>query len=133
MATAAPNSAEQGQDLSVFAKKTPTPTPTACVAVTSATIAATGGTAGFNAQGNFKTTNKQQIKYRDVTGQANWFPTNSALSYQGNGLFLGMTDGCSCIGASAGGFLSQSVTITVGPPPTIPCSCPQVATPTPSP
>jgi hypothetical protein len=113
-------------------KKSPTPTPTQCAPVTEATVAI-GGTVGFNAQGTFTVHNKKQLKFRDVTGGAGWFPTNANIFYQGGGVVQGVAQGCSCLTAEAGGLTSQSVLIAVSTPIAACTPCPQLPTPTPTP
>ncbi|MGH8011809.1 MAG: hypothetical protein ACREQ4_04835 [Candidatus Binataceae bacterium] len=114
-------------------KKTPTPTPTECVPVVSATVAI-GSTAGFNAQGTFSVVNKKQLRYRDETASGLWFSTPpNIVAYQQNGLFQGITPGCACISVAAGGFTSQNVSIQVGAPVPACTPCPQLPAPTPTP
>ncbi|MGH7988510.1 MAG: hypothetical protein ACREQX_19795 [Candidatus Binataceae bacterium] len=124
--SAAQNSEAPSPDdgMAFAGKKTPTPTPTLCVPVASATVAI-GGTVGLNAQGTFSIVNKTHQRYRDLTAGAMWFPTNSDVAYQPNGVVLGVAQGCSCLTATAGGFTSQAVLIAVNTPVAACTPCPQ--------
>jgi hypothetical protein len=78
-------------------------------------------TVSFNAQGIFGFAgNPGTDKFRDVTNHCstNWFPVAAeppnfpgAISYIGNGQFIGLTAGCTFFTVSDGGFLQ---TIVVG-------------------
>jgi hypothetical protein len=110
---------------------TSTPTPICTPIVTSAAVGTVPGsnTVQFNAQGLFgyKTTTKTP-KYRDVTDHSStlWNPIAPTvtfpgmISYVGNGLFVGVTTGCTYFTVSASGF-SQTVVVGVN---TDPASCP---------
>jgi hypothetical protein len=115
--------------------KTPTPTPTPectpVIGLPAATVGTTPGsnTVQFQAQGIFgKTANPKTPKFHDVTAGAAWrpiVPTGAflgSISYQGNGLFIGVTPGCTYFSVSDGGF-TQIVVVGVNPF-TPPCPAP---------
>ena len=104
---------------------TPTPTPICTPIVASAPAAITtgppGNTVQFNAQGIFGFASSPKTeKFHDVTNSASTFwnpiaPTAifpGFISYQGNGLFIGVTTGCTYFTVSDGGF-AQSVVVGV--------------------
>jgi hypothetical protein len=115
------------------ATPTPTPTPICTPIVTSASVGTMVGsnTVQLNAQGVFGTTSHPaKPKYHDVTNNSStiWNPIAptmtfpGVISYQGNGLFVGVSAGCTFFTVSDGGF-SQSVVVAVSPAPT-PCPTP---------
>jgi hypothetical protein len=73
-----------------------------------------GNTAQFNAQGTFLKGGAKTPTFHDITSGATWFHLNNNTSDAGNGLYLGVTQGCDCIAASAGGFTSQTLSLSVG-------------------
>jgi len=110
---------------------TPTPTPICTPIAMSTTVGTTppGNTVQFNAQGIFGfTINTKTPKYRDVSNHSSTLwnpiaPTGSfpgVISYQGNGLFVGVTTGCTYFTVSDAGF-SQTVLVGVN---TDPSTCP---------
>jgi hypothetical protein len=117
--------------------KTPTPTPTPeCSPVSAATVGTAPGsnTVQFNAQGIFnRNNNLNTAKFHDVTNNnsTQWNPSPPTITfpgvifYQGNGLFVGVTPGCTFFTVSDGGF-TQSVVVGVEPAPS-PCPTPAFA------
>jgi hypothetical protein len=94
-------------------------------------------TVSFNAQGVFGfTSTTKNPKYRDVSNSVSTFwhpftPPNpifpGVISYQGSdGLFLGVTPGCTFFSVSDGGFFSQNVVVGVN---VDPATCPSPPTP----
>jgi hypothetical protein len=115
---------------------TPTPTPICSPIVSNAMVGTTVGqnTAQFQAQGLFGFKNKiKSQKYLDVTNSSTtlWNPIAptvtypGVINYQGNGLFLGVTTGCTYFTASDAGF-SQSVVVGVNTDP-LTCQAPPPA------
>jgi hypothetical protein len=108
-----------------------TPTPICTPIVSSGTIAGTAPGSNqiqFNAQGIFDIQNgSSKEKFDDVTNSSStlWNPIASTglftglISYQGNGIFIGVNPGCTYFTVSDGGF-SQSVVVAVEPAPS-PC------------
>ena len=88
----------------------------------------------FNAQGSFSTKSKTVAQtYHDVTrhGSTRWntFPTSpdftGVINYLGNGEFVGVTSGCTCVTVTDAGLISQTVEIGVDQDPaTCPAACP---------
>jgi hypothetical protein len=99
--------------------------------VTSETIAGTAPGSNqlqLNAQGVFNIqSGSSKDKFIDVTNSSStlWNPIaptgdfKGFISYQGNGLFIGVTPGCTYFTVSDGGF-SQSVVVAVEPAPPCP-------------
>jgi hypothetical protein len=109
---------------------TPTPTP-ACVPVPVSPAlpvgtASPGNVLQFNAQGTFVGANKNAPKFGDVTNNTNtlWFDSTGKLSYGSNGAWVGLSPGCDCITASAGGVQSQSISVAVATPVAACTPCP---------
>jgi hypothetical protein len=81
----------------------------------------------FNAQGTFSKNNGKKLIFFDATSAAIWFTGNPNASftgkatYNGNGQWFGVTQGCTCIAAQSGGIQSQTVTLGGA---TNPASCP---------
>jgi hypothetical protein len=100
---------------------TPKPTPTpACMPVPTSPALSVGNVSPgnslqLNAQGTFAGADKKNAKFRDVTNSSNtlWFDQTGALTYSGNGEWIGVTSGCDCITASTGGVRSQSISVAV--------------------
>jgi hypothetical protein len=112
---------------------TPTPTPLCTPIVTRAPFAINttgpGNTVQFNAQGIFGFADSPQTeKFHDVTNNAStvWNPIAPTVafpgfvSYQNNGLFVGVTTGCTYFTVSDAGF-SQSIVVGVN---VDPATCP---------
>jgi hypothetical protein len=98
------------------------------------------GMVQFNAQGTFLMGTNQQLRtFQDVTNSSLWLtitPNASfpgKVSYAGNGQFIGVTAGCTCIAAVDGGLQSQTVLIGVDTPVVSCTPCPQLPTPSPTP
>ena len=118
---------------------TPTPTPICTPIVTgsapsSITTMPPGNTVQFNAQGIFGFANSPQTeKFRDVTNSAStvWNPIAPTVTYPGvisyldNGLFVGVTTGCTYFTVSDAGF-SQSIVVGVNVAPGT-CASPPAA------
>jgi hypothetical protein len=117
---------------------TPTPTPICAPIVSSApspiTTTPPGNTVQFNAQGIFGFANSPKTeKFHDVTNSAStlWNPIAptvtypGVISYQSNGLFAGVTTGCTYFTVSDGGFV-QSIVVGVNVAPSS-CATPPAA------
>jgi hypothetical protein len=113
-------------------KATPTPiyTPIVTSAIINGIVPGTNQLQ-LNAQGIFNIQNtSSKAKFNDVTNSSStlWNPIAPTvnfpgfISYQGDGLFIGVTPGCTYFTVSDGGF-SQSVVVAVQPAPS-PCPSP---------
>jgi hypothetical protein len=116
---------------------TPSPTPTPQCSPVQATTVPTSGptpTVQFNAQGTFTKNGSKKIIFFDATSAALWFTGNpngsftGAATYDGNGQWSGVTQGCTCIAALSGGVESQTVTLGVATPAASCPVCPQLPT-----
>ena len=109
--------ADDGSEATPEVTKTPTPTPTPiCTPIVTSAVVGTGrldNQVQFNAQGVFALTNTStKLKYRDVTNSSStmWSPISptvsfpGVISYQLNGLFVGVTTGCTYFTVSDAGF-----------------------------
>src|SRR2546428_14121903 len=102
-------------------KPTPTPTP-ACIPVSATSPVGVGDTMQLNAQGTFVRSNVKNPKkfiFRDITNAASsgwWDQPANIVKYNGNGQYLAITPGCTCVQVTVAGILSQSVSVTVGTP-----------------
>ncbi len=91
-------------------------------------------TVQFNAQGSFSRKSKTVAQtYHDVTnhGSTSWntFPPSTnftgVINYLGNGEFVAVTPGCTCVTVTDAGLISQTVEIGVDQDPaTCPAACP---------
>jgi hypothetical protein len=116
------------------ATKTPKPTPTPiCTPIVTSAIVGTGmrdNQVQFNAQGVFALTNTStKVKYRDVTNNTStlWQTISPNVTFPGliiysgsNGLFTGVTTGCTYFTVSDAGFF-QNILVGVG---VNPATCP---------
>jgi hypothetical protein len=135
------------------ATKTPKPTPTPiCTPIVTSAIVGTGprdNQVQFNAQGVFALTNTStKVKYRDVTNNTStlWQTISPNATFPGliiysgsDGLFTGMTTGCTYFTVSDAGFF-QNILVGVGvdpgtcpTPPGSPATTVPAVTPTPGP
>jgi hypothetical protein len=92
---------------------------------TSVATASPGNVINFNAQGTFMLGNNQKdVTYHDISdaSSTNWnsFPQSVSfpgkVSSGGDGEYVGITAGCTCIAVTAGGLSSQSVLVAVAVP-----------------
>jgi len=112
--------------------KGPTPTPTPCPGATSTSVAI-NDTLQFNAQGTF-VKGKQSV-FEDITNSIGMVWTSSHKEIlqpptAGNGgLYTGAIQGCTCIGVTAAGIVSDPVGVAVATPV---ADCPLCSTPAPT-
>ena len=119
---------------------TPSPSPTPMCSPVQATTVPTPAplvtpTVQFNAQGTFKKNNSKKVIFFDATNAAIWFSGNpngftGVATYNGNGQWVGVKQGCTCIAAQSGGIESQTVTLGVATPA---AACIPVCPPLPTP
>jgi hypothetical protein len=92
---------------------------------TSVATASPGNVINFNAQGTFIIGNNHKAAtFHDISGASstNWnsFPQSmnfpGQVSSQGDGEYVGIAAGCTCIAVTAGGLSSQSVMVAVAVP-----------------
>lgn len=112
------------------APPTPTPTP-ACVPIPVSPAlpvgtASPGNVLQLNAQGTFAGANKKAAKYHDITNNSNtlWYDSTGKVTYGSNGAWVGVSSGCDCITASAGGVQSQTISVAVATPVAACTPCP---------